>query len=47
MNLQMVVLIVLSIMLVAKIIYLAFFARPEYDDQENHHIHGHHHDSKR
>lgn len=47
MSLQMIVLIILSVMLVAKIVYLAFFVRPEHDNQEDHHAHGHHHNSKR
>ena len=45
MDIQMVVLIVLSIMLVIKIVYLVVFKRPEQQDDEHshdHHSHSHH-----
>ncbi|GGN36526.1 MULTISPECIES: hypothetical protein [Marinomonas] len=50
MDIQMVVLIALSVMLVIKIIYLVVFKRPEQEDDHSHghhsHSRGHHHDSR-
>ncbi|NLQ18851.1 hypothetical protein HGG82_14685 [Marinomonas sp. M1K-6] len=48
MDIQMIVLIALSVMLVIKIVYLVFFKRPEQaaHHTHRHHSHGHHHDPR-
>jgi hypothetical protein len=49
MDIQMIVLIALSVMLVIKIVYLVAFKRSDHEhhhSQDHHHSHGHHHDPR-